>query len=684
MDYKKKVPEKFEKIKDMSEKEALREIRKLREAINYHNYLYYEKGKPVISDAAYDKLFKRLRKLEDEFPRYESDTSPTKNVGHKPSGKLKKIKHSSPMLSLNAGLEEKEIKGFYDYIEKNTGKKENEYSLEPKFDGFSVEIVYKNGKFIRGTTRGDGETGEDITHNLKMIKSIPRVLNGKEKNAGYLAVRGEVFMSKKGFQKMNRDRLEDGKEAFANPRNAASGIMRQLDPGMVEGKPLDIFFYEMLKLTGLKINSHFEALDMLKKAGLKTCKSNKKAERFDEIKKYRAEMEEKRDALDYEIDGITVKLSGYKGRKKLGTRQRSPRWAFAWKFPPREETTQLEEIAVQVGRTGMLTPVALLQPVDVGGVTVSRATLHNEDEVKKKDLRPGDKVKLERAGDVIPEITKRIGGHKKNAEKFSMPDKCPSCNSKVTKEGAYYFCSAGLSCRAQLTGRIIHFCSRDAMNIEGLGTRIAGQMVEKKMIKDIAGIYALKQKDFLNIEGFASKAAETLYNAVQESKNRRADRFLFALGIRHVGLHIAGVIMRKYGVVEKLFDIKKNEFNSIDEIGPETAQSISDFFKKEKNKKSIKKMKKYGVSPEKIKVSPAKKKFKGETFVFTGELEDFTRSEAKRTVGDLGGRAASSVSSETDYLVKGESPGSKLNKAKKHNVRIIDEKGFKKLIKKGG
>jgi len=680
MDFKKNPRTKFKPINNMSKKEARSEIQALREGIDYHDYLYYVKNSPVISDATYDKLFHRLEALESDFPEFQSDTSPTRRVGAPPVDNLRKIKHAASMLSLRAAIEEKEVKSFDAFVRKNTDEK-IAYVLEPKFDGFSVEVVYKNGEFEYGATRGDGEHGEDISENLKTIGALPLRLLRDGSRPPFLSVRGEVFMPKRGFQQLNRRRVENGEEPFANPRNAAAGIMRQLDSKKVADKPLDIYFYEILKTDGKELSSHWKALEQLNIWGLKTVMLNKKVSTLKEIDNYYKKVIDKRESLDYEIDGIVIKIDDFAIRRELGIRERSPRWALAWKFTPKEEITRVAGIAVQVGRTGMLTPVALLEPVDVGGVTVSRATLHNEEEVHKKDIRAGDLVRLMRAGDVIPEVRERVKEPgKKRKKKFSMPKNCPSCGSKIFKEGAYYFCSAGLSCPAQLIGSIIHYASKKAMNIEHLGKKTVEQIVKKGMVKNIADLYHLAMHDIRELNGFAEKSAEDLYNAIQNARTVRLDRFLYALGIRHVGQHVARVLARKYGRLRAIQNAGVDDLRKTEEIGPEIATSISHFFKQKENRRILKRLFEAGLKVEDIPEQKKKPSIEGKTFVFTGLLKNYKRTEAKTIVEELGGRATSSVSGETDVVVAGKNAGQKLDEAKKHKVRIINESKFAKMI----
>lgn len=670
---------KFKDADKLDKKEAETQINQLAEAINHHDYLYYVKNKPAISDRKYDLLYKRLEELEDHYPDLRPDDSPTKRVGAEPVDKLKKVDHTRPMLSLNSALEDDKIKDFIDYVKRHSDKKSIDYVLEPKFDGFSVEVVYENGEFKYGSTRGNGVTGEDISENLKTIRAIPLRLRKEQNPPDFIAVRGEVLMPKDGFQDLNKERIENGEEPFANPRNAAAGIMRQLDPQKVADKPLDVYFYTIMEIRDGEIRKHWQVFKKLPQWGFKTNETNKKCSSFKEISEYHKDILQKRDDLNYDIDGVVIKVNDYDIREDLGVRENSPRWAIAWKFPPKEEVTKLVDIVVQVGKSGMLTPVALLEPVDVGGVTVSRASLHNEEMVTEKDVRQGDEVRIKRAGDVIPEVVERLGDHEKNTKKFFMPDKCPSCGTKVEKEGAYYFCPAGLQCRAQLIGRLVHYASREAMNIENLGDKIARHLVEKEMVEDLADLYQLSKNDLKKLPGFAEKSSKQLYEDIQKSKKATFDRFLYALGIRHVGRHIAGVLANHFENLDDLRQAGRQDLQKIDEVGDEIASSVAHFFQDKKNQKILERLLKSGIEIESI-ATKRKKALEGKIFVFTGELEDYTRDEAKENVELLGGRATSSVSSNTDYVVVGENPGSKLDDAKEEGTEIIDENKFKKII----
>jgi DNA ligase (NAD+) len=680
MDFKKNPTTDFKETGKLDKEEAEKEIEALREGIEYHNYLYYVKNQPVISDATYDRLFRRLQELEEAFPQLQSPDSPTRRVGAEPVSKLKKVSHAAPMLSLNAVLEEKEVSNWVDFVKKNSNSPEIIFVLEPKFDGTSVEIAYENGLFKYGATRGDGGTGEDISENLKTIHSIPLRLQ-MDSIPGSLAVRGEVFMLRKGFQELNKERVQNDEEPFANPRNATAGIIRQLDSKMVAGRPLDVRFYDVLSIGGQELASHWEMLEQFSRWGLKIDPHNMKASSFENVKKGYQNLLNRREDLEYEIDGLVVKVDDLELREKLGTRQRSPRWAIAWKFPPKEEISRIEDIVVQVGRTGKLTPVALLQPVDVGGVTISRATLHNEDEVHRKDVRVGDSVRIARAGDVIPEVVEHIEERgRRRSKEFNMPKKCPACGSDVVREGAYHFCPAGLSCPPQLTRRIVHYASREAMDIAGLSEKTAKQLVDKGMVKNVADLYQLSVDDIRGLEGFAQKSATQLHDAIQANKNPRLDRFLYGLGIRHVGEHMALVLAGNFLSLDAIRRADRKELEIIPEVGPEVAASVEEFFGQEKTRKVLRRLLNAGI---KVQDTPGKKgemPLEGKTFVFTGSLDKYTRSEAEKTVESLGGRASSSVSGNTDYVVAGEGPGSKLDEAKKHGVKIIKETDFEKLI----
>jgi DNA ligase (NAD+) len=647
------------------------------------------KADPAISDAVYDRLFERLQALEAAFPSLQSENSPTQRVGAEPVGSLSKVQHRAAMLSLESVQDREPVAAFVERLRRDAGGSGEDGTvsvvLEPKFDGLSIELIYDQGAFSSGSTRGDGRTGEDISHNLRQVAAVPMRLH---KAPRHLAVRAEIFMPRSGFTALNRERVQRGDDPFANPRNAAAGLMRQLDPNRVAGRPLDVFCYELLELDGEdEPVTHHALLGRFADWGLKTCPLNRRADDLDGVRAYYDELQAKRDDLDYEIDGIVIKLDDRSQRAGLGARARSPRWALAWKFAPRAEITTLDEIAVQVGRTGILTPVALLQPVDVGGVTVSRATLHNLDEVLRKDVRPGDRVRVIRAGDVIPEIAERVGpsGQQRSAP-FAMPEQCPVCDTEIVREGAYHRCPAGLACEAQLIGRVGHYASRDALDIDGLGEETARQLVERGLVRDLADLYHLREQELAVLEGFGETAARNLVRAIERARRPALQRFLYALGIRHVGARLADVLAKAFGDLDALLAAERGTLAHIPEIGPETAQAVAAFFENEDNRRVLEKMRAAGVEVQPGSDGDAgaqAQTLAGKTFVFTGELEHFTRREAQSAVEARGGRATSDVSSATDYLVAGENPGSKAERAADQAIPILDERGFEHLLESG-
>ena len=683
MDFKKHPTTRFKDVTELSEAEARRQIEALRKGIEYHDYLYYVKDAPKISDETYDRLFQRLQELEATFPKLAAENSPTQRVGGKAVAGLQRVEHTTPMLSLNAVYTEQEVDGFDRVVRQGTGIKRPGYIAEPKFDGLSVEVVYENGAFVRGATRGDGQVGEDVSRNLRTIASLPlRLRGGKQSVPSFLAVRGEVFMRKDDFQRLNKKRIENGEEPFANPRNAAAGSIRQLDPRKAAEARLDIVFYDLLGIRDLAFTSHWQMLRRLPDWGLKTDAHNRKCSSLEQVTKYHAELDRQRDDLGYEIDGAVIKLDDYEARNRLGTRQRSPRWALAWKFQPRREITTLRDIVVQVGRTGVLTPVALLDPVNVGGVTVSRATLHNENEIRRRDVRPGDKVRIERAGDVIPEVVERVGGPRtRRGKPFSMPRRCPVCGSQVRREGAYYFCPNSLSCRGQLAGRIVHYASRDAMDIAGLGRKTVKELVDREMVKSIADLYRLTVGDLRQLDGFADRSAKQLYDAIQGSKKARMDRFIYALGIPRVGRRAGRALAEHFDTLKALEEANLGELEAIREVGHETARSIHDVFGRRENKHVLDQLRRAGLHTETVSKGRGRGPLEGRTFVFTGELENYTRREAEHIVERMGGQATSGVGAKTDVVVVGQDPGSKLDEAKRRGIKTIDERQFQQLIR---
>ncbi|MEF8879495.1 MAG: NAD-dependent DNA ligase LigA [Candidatus Thermoplasmatota archaeon] len=667
---------------DINKEEAKKEIEKLREKIRHHDYQYYVLNEPKVSDAEYDKLKKRLQKLENQFPDLVTPDSPTQRVGAPPADEFETVEHVAPMLSLDTADRE-EVKNFDDRMKRELDVDQVDYLSEPKLDGLSIEIIYENGSYSRGATRGDGVNGEDVSQNVKTIKTVPLKLRDKNNDLpDMIAVRGEVIMHIDDFEQFNKELVERGEEPLANPRNAAAGSLRRLDSNETAKRPLDIFFYDLMDYEGgdLNLETQEEILKKLKEWGFKVNPHSQHYDNIEEAIKYHDEMENKREKLGYEIDGVVIKVNRKEWQEKLGVKTRSPRWAVAFKFPPRKKETKIMDIVVQVGRRGTLTPVSLLKPVDVEGVTVSRATLHNEDYIKEKDIKKGDWVKIARAGDVIPEVIdvnkkKRNGSEKE----FIMPKKCPVCNSKVVKEGAYYRCTGGLSCEAQLKRAIEHFASKRAMDIEGLGGKTVDMLVDKNIVTKISDIYRIKKEDLTKQERWGDKSTGNILKAIEKSKEKPLSNFIYALGIPEVGRHVAKLLADKFGSIDQLMIVEKDKLLEIDEIGPEIAKNVVDFFEEKQNRQEIEDLKKLGV-----KMEPEEKtgELKGQRFVFTGALDSFTRSEAKEEIEKLGATATSNVSEKVDYVVVGENPGSKLGQAREADVKIIDEEEFKKLINK--
>lgn len=662
--------------------DAAERVEELRRQIRRHDYLYYVKDKPEISDAAYDAMLRELIELEEKHPELVASDSPTQHVGGSVQSVFGEVTHLAPMLSLESLMNAEELMEFGRRVERGVGTQDVTYVAEPKFDGLSVELVYTEGRFERGSTRGNGLIGENVTENLKTIRSLPLKLYTEVRAApASLAVRAEVIMRIGDFENLNRRMVELGKEPFANPRNAAAGSLRQLDTNITASRPLDFFAYDVMFIEGAKLDSQSGCLEALTEWGFRVEKTTRLCKSLDDVVAYHSELEARRDRLDYELDGVVVKVDRYDLQDELGARSRTPRWAVAFKFKPRQEITEVLDIAVQVGRTGKLTPVALLRPVDVSGVTVSRATLHNQDEVLRKDVRVGDKVRIQRAGDVIPEVVEVLPeGRKPGAEPFQMPDVCPVSGSPVEARGANHYCTGGWSCRAQQTGRIQHFASKGAMEIESLGEKTVVQLVEKGLVRDLADLYELSRDDLLSLEGFAEKSADNLVEAIEASKHVSLDRFIYALGIPNVGQHVARVLASHFGDLEPLMHATEEELVAIHEIGGEVAHSIVDYFADPKNRDVIEKMQAAGLDLQ-WESSGVERSFDGAKIVFTGALEELNRDEAKKLVEERGGRVTSSVSKNTSFVVVGDSPGSKADKAKELGVKILSEKEFLDLVR---
>lgn len=672
----------------MTEAQAKKRIEKLREEINFHNYRYYVLDNPVISDPEYDRLMRELESLEKQFPHLITPTSPTQRVGAPPLEKFEEVRHTIPMLSLANAFEEEEVKEFDGRVKRFLGiTRDIEYCAELKMDGVSVELIYEDGHFTTGSTRGDGFVGENVTQNLKTIKSISMtlILKKGETPPRRLEVRGEVYLPIKPFQELNLKRERSGETVFANPRNAAAGSLRQLDSSITAQRPLDIYCWGVGQFTGQTFSTQWDLLEGLKNWGFKINPHRRRCKNIEEVLKYHREMDELREKLPYEIDGVVIKVNSLSLQQTLGTIARSPRWALAFKFKPKQVTTKILDIVVNVGRSGALTPTAVLEPVHVGGVTVSSATLHNQDEIDRKDIRIGDTVVVQRAGDVIPEVVKVIPEKRTGKEKkYRLPDRCPVCGSEVDRpEGEAIARCTGIACPAKLKETIIHFASRDALNIEGLGEKIIEQLVDKGLIKDYADLFALTLDDILKLERMGPKLANNILTAIQNSKKTSLERLIYALGILHVGEHIARILAREFPALEELSQSSLERLTAIKGIGEEIASSIVKFFEQKGNQKVIQKLKALGVEyPSKpARLSPKARKFEGRTFVFTGTLKALSREEAESQVEALGGRASSSVSKKTDFVVVGEEPGSKYEKARELGVKILSEEEFLEMLK---
>ncbi|MBF0215537.1 MAG: NAD-dependent DNA ligase LigA [Candidatus Omnitrophica bacterium] len=652
-------------------------IAELRKEIKKHNDLYYAKGKPVVSDSEYDLMVRELRELEKAHPEFLTADSPTQKVGAPLRSTFAKIEHASPMLSLESIYTDEELLKFDKTSSEDLEVQHIEYVAEPKLDGFSVELVYEKGTFVRGSTRGDGYMGEDVTNNLKAIKNVPAELKGAKPPA-LLAVRGEVLMHIGDFQELNKVQSAAGRDVFANPRNAAAGAVRNLDPGVTQSRNLDIYCYGLLAYSGKMPSTHLETIELLERSGLKTAPGARLCRTADEAIKYHHDLEKKRDDLDYELDGVVIKINSLEYQDRLGMRTTNPRWAVAYKFEARKEVTRVEDIVVQVGRTGVLTPVALLQPVEVGGVTISRATLHNMDEIERLGVQVGDHVKVERAGDVIPKVVEVIRDKRSGSERsFSMPLKCPSCGTQVEKEDVHYRCPAGLGCPAQVKESMTHYAAKDAVDIDGFSDRTVEQLFAEGLISGISDIYGLKRDDLLKLDGWKDKKTDNILSAIERSREVTLDRFIFGLGIRKVGKHIAAILMKKFGTLDKLRKASVDDLLGVNEVGPEIAGSISDFFRNPVNATEIDKLMSMGV---RVIEKEIKGELLGKKIVFTGSLNKLSRSEAKKLVEDNGGEPISTVTSDTDFVVAGDKAGSKLEKARKAGIQVISEEEFLRLL----
>ncbi len=661
------------------------QIQDLRDQLNDHNYRYYVLDDPLISDSEYDQLFRELQKLEIDNPNLITEDSPTHRVGAEPLSSFGSWTHRMPMLSLANAMNEDELAAFDTRVKKGLDtEKDLEYMAEPKLDGLAVELVYENGFFVNGSTRGDGITGEDITQNLKTITAIPLSLrkNG-QKTPPLLEVRGEVFITKDGFKKLNRNQEKEELSPFANPRNAAAGSLRQLDSKITATRPLSIYCYEAGRIDGISFDTHEDFLSTLKEWGFPVNPEIQKVNNAETMVAFHRNLETKRDSLPYEIDGTVFKVNAINQRNALGIRSRSPRWAIAGKFKAQQATTLVQNIIPSVGRTGAVTPVARLEPVNVGGVVVTNATLHNQDEIDRKDVRVGDTVLIQRAGDVIPEVVKVIPAKRPPETKtYQLPTECPSCGQEVSRpEGEVVTRCQNLSCPAQVKGRIEHFVSKGALDIDGFGEKLVDQLVDKKLILTVDDIFKLNFDDLVNLDRMAEKSALNILTAIQDSKQTTFARFVYALGIRNVGAHLSKVLEKAFvGDIEKFMKAAEEELEAIDEVGPIVAETITTFLSNCTNTNVIESCLSLGIRLKKVE-KPKSLLLQGKTFVFTGALTQFSRNEAKEMTEAHGGKVSGSVSKNTDFVVAGPGAGSKLKKATELDIPVLSEAEFLDRLK---
>ncbi len=665
-------------------------IRELREKIRKYDYHYYVLSESLISDYEYDQLYKELEKLERENPHLITPDSPTQRVGSDLTKEFPPVKHRVPMLSLSNTYNEGELYDFDRRVKENLpGGSKVEYVTELKIDGVSVSIIYRNGLFFKAATRGDGFTGEEVTNNVKTIKSIPLKIDDqklKEKGFNDFEVRGEIFMELEAFRKLNEERERNGEKLFANPRNSAAGTLKLQDPQLVAARPLDIFVYYLLLEKDI-IKTQYETLITLKELGFKVNPHFKLCKNISEVLEYCKEWETKRDDLPYEIDGVVIKVNSVEQQKILGNIAKSPRWAVAYKFKAKQATTKIKKIVWQVGRTGALTPVAELEPVFLAGSTISRATLHNIDEIKRKDIREGDTVIIEKGGDVIPKVVAVVLAERSpESKEVKIPGECPVCGSKLYRppDEVAIYCQ-NTNCPAQIKGRIKHFVSRGAMDIEGLGDALVDLLVDLGLLKSVDDIYNLKNHydELVNIEGLGHKSVNNILSAIEKSKSQPLERLLFALGIRYVGAGAARKLALHFGTMENLMKATEEELEAIYDVGPQMSKSIRAFFDNPENRKVIQRLKEAGLNFTASVTKTGAQVLEGKTFVLTGTLGSMTREEAKNKILSLGGKVSSSVSKKTDFVVAGESPGSKYRKAKELGVRILNENEFLQMLEKG-
>jgi DNA ligase (NAD+) len=654
----------------------------LRDAIRRHDRLYYVLARPEISDQEYDRLYRELVELEESFPHLATLDSPTQRVGGQPSEEFPTFTHRVPMLSLDNTYGEGELREFEERIFRIVGRREMTYVVELKIDGLSMALHYGNGRLVRGVTRGDGVRGDDVTPNVRAIKAVPLVLIGENLPAE-LEVRGEIFLPRSRFEAINREREAAGEEPFANPRNAAAGTMKNLDPRVVAERALDVYLYQVAAAKGVTLRGQWEALEAMRGWGLKTNPTSRLARGLPEVLAFCEEWRDARDRLEYEIDGVVVKVDDVALQQELGFTAKFPRWAIAYKYPARQASTVVKAIEVQVGRTGKLTPVAVLDPVLLAGSTVSRATLHNEEEVARKDVRVGDTVTIEKGGEVIPKVVEVVASARPEGTRpWQSPERCPACGTAVVKpEGEVDRRCPNSSCPVQIEERVKHYARREAMDIEGLGDVLVHQLVEKGLVRDFADLYHLKMADLVDLERMAEKSAANLLQQIEASKGRDLKRLLFGLGIRFVGERAAAVLARHFGSLQALAAASVEELDAPFEIGPAVARSVHDWFAQEPNRALVRRLSEAGLRTEETDAPAISQVFRGMQFVLTGTLAGMTRDEAKAAIEARGGRVTSSVSKKTSYVVVGGGPGSKLEKAGELGVPTVDEEGFRALLR---
>ena len=672
-----------EKVEAMNKSEARKRARALREAVSRHDRLYYVEDDPEIADAEYDRLKGELIAIEQKYPDLATAESPTQRVGGAPREELGTVEHETPMLSLRAVQSEEDFRHFHDTCKDALDKRRVSLVGEPKYDGVSVELVYDHGSLSVASTRGDGHTGEDVTANVKTIREVPLRLRDAQgvSTPRHLVVRGEVYMARSAFASFNRRQEDRGEKTFANPRNAAAGSLRQLDPKVTADRPLRVFFWEIAPSSSRRPDSQWQCLELMGKLGLKTNPDSRRFDGPDDAVAWHRKMTDRRAQLDYEIDGCVFKVNTLADHDPLGTRASNPRWAVAWKFASRRQTTRIREITAQVGRTGALTPVAILEPVGIGGVEVTHVSLHNQDEIDRKDIRVGDHVLVKRAGDVIPHVVQVLTQKRNgNEETYHLPRQCPSCGHKVSRpEGEAITRCTNASCPAQLRQRILHFGSTEALDIDGLGEKLVEQLVDKGMVEDLADLFDLTADDLARLDRMADKSAGNLVAAIDEAKDKvTLPRLIYGLGIPHVGRAMAGDLAREFGSIDALAGAGADKLKDMAGLGQTVASAVAEWFDNAGNRKLLKRLKDRGVDP---KARRKGDRLEGKTLVVTGELESMTRDEATEAIRRQGGRAASSVSGKTDYLVVGADPGgTKTAAAEAHDVPAIDEEEFLKLL----